>query len=179
MALFDQILGAVNNSTSVAGLNDLLNVVNNSTQAGSLDDLLNIATTVKQLGNSVGVDSSTIQSLLLVVAKEVQSSLQVKEATDGSQSVQDFVNQFAVNSPSSESVNTLFTPDIQAKVTENAAQITNLDVEKIQELLPSLVPLILSFLHKSGNPLLNKFLAIDGDVDIANLLKLATGFLGI
>jgi hypothetical protein len=56
-----------------------------------------------------------------------------------------------------------------------------LNFEKIQELLPSLVPLILSFLQSSGNPFLNKFLDIDGDgdVDIADLLKLASRFLRI
>lgn len=181
MGLFDQILGAVNSSTQVGGLNDLLNVVSNSTQGGGLDDLLNIANTVKQLGNNVGADSSTIQSILSVVGKEVQSSLQVKQATDGTESVQDFVNQFAGTSPNSEAVNTLFSPDIQAKVTENAAQVAGLNVEKIQELLPSLLPLILSFLQSSGNPFLNKFLDIDGDgdVDIADLLKLASRFLRI
>jgi hypothetical protein len=43
------------------------------------------------------------------------------------------------------------------------------------------VPLILSFLQSSGNPFLNKFLDIDGDgdVDIADLLKLASRFLRI
>ena len=112
MGLFDQILGAVNSSTQVGGLNDLLNVVSNSTQGGGLDDLLNIANTVKQLGNNVGADSSTIQSILSVVGKEVQSSLQVKQATNGTESVQDFVNQFAGTSPNSEAVNTLFSPDI-------------------------------------------------------------------
>ena len=51
----------------------------------------------------------------------------------------------------------------------------------IQQLLPSLVPLILSFLQSGGNPLLNQFLDTDGDgdVDIADAIKLASRFLRI
>ncbi|MFN8953228.1 MAG: hypothetical protein ACK5WC_19155, partial [Aphanizomenon sp.] len=72
MGLFDQILGAVGNSNQPAGL----------------DNLLNIATTVQQLGSGLGVDSSTMQSILSVVGKQIQSSLQAKEATEGSEAVQ-------------------------------------------------------------------------------------------
>ena len=68
MGLFDQILGAVSNSN----------------QPGGLDNLINIATTVKQLGNGIGADSSTMQSVLSVVGKQVQSSLQAKQTSDGS-----------------------------------------------------------------------------------------------
>jgi len=165
MGLFDQILGAVSNSN----------------QPGGLDNLVNIATTVKQLGNGIGANSSTMQSILSVVGKQVQSSLQAKQATDGSESVQDLVNQFAGTSPDSEAVNTLFSPDIQAEIAENATQGTNLDVDTIQQLLPSLVPLVLSFLQSGGSPLLNQFLDADGngDVDIADAIKLASRFLRI
>lgn len=165
MGLFDQILGTVSNSN----------------QPGGLDNLVNIAMTVKQLGNGVGVDSSTMQSILSVVGQQVQSSLQTKQASDGSESVQDLVNQFAGTSANSQAVDSLFSPDIQAQVAENAAQVTNLDANTIQQLLPSLVPLLLSFLQSGGNPLLNKFLDVDGDgdVDIADAIKLASRFLRI
>jgi hypothetical protein len=54
-------------------------------------------------------------------------------------------------------------------------------VNTIQQLLPTLVPLILSFLQSGGNPLLNKFLDADGngDVDIMDAIKLASKFLRI
>ncbi|MFM7408076.1 MAG: hypothetical protein ACKO3K_15835 [Cuspidothrix sp.] len=165
MGLFDKILGAINNSN----------------QPGGLDNLVNIAMTVKQLGNGVGANSSTMQSILSVVGKQVQSSLQTKQATDGSQAVQDLVNQFAGTTANSQAVDSLFSPEIQAQVAENAAQKTNLDVNTIQQLLPSLVPLLLSFLQSGGNPLLNQFLDVDGDgdVDIADAIKLASRFLRI
>jgi hypothetical protein len=122
-----------------------------------------------------------MQSVLSVVGKQVQSSLQAKQTSNGSESVQDLVNQFAGTSANSQAVDTLFSPDIQAEVAENAAQGTSLDVNTIQQLLPSLVPLILSFLQSGGNPLLNQFLDADGDgdVDIADAIKLASRFLRI
>jgi len=165
MGLFDQILGAVSNSN----------------QPGGLDNLVNIAMTVKQLGNGVGADSSTMQSVLSVVGKQVQSSLQAKQATDGSESVQELVNQFAGTSANLEAVNSLFSPGTQAQLAEDAAQGTNLDVNTIQQLLPTLIPLVFSFLQSGGNPLLNKFLDVDGDgdVDIADAIKLASRFLRI
>ena len=165
MGLFDQILGAVSNSN----------------QPGGLDNLVNIAMTVKQLGNGIGADSSTMQSILSVVGKQVQSSLQTKQATEGSEAVENLVNQFAGTSADSQAVDSLFSPEIQAQVAKNASQGTNLDVNTIQKLLPSLVPLVLNFLQSGGNPLLNKFLDVDGDgdVDIADAIKLASRFLRI
>lgn len=165
MGLFDQILGAVSNSN----------------QPGGLDNLVNIAMAVKQLGNGVGADSSTMQSILSVVGKQVQSSLQTKQATEGSEAVENLVNQFAGTSADSQAVDSLFSPEIQAQVAKNASQGTNLDVNTIQKLLPSLVPLVLNFLQSGGNPLLNKFLDVDGDgdVDIADAIKLASRFLKI
>ncbi|MDB9307127.1 hypothetical protein PN471_00295 [Aphanizomenon sp. CS-733/32] len=165
MGLFDQILGAVSNST----------------QPGGLDNLVNIATTVKQLGNGVGADSSTMESVLSVVGKQIQSSLQAKQATEGSQAVQELVNQFAGTSANFEAVSSLFSPDSQAQLAEEATQGTNLDVNKIQQLLPTLIPLVFSFLQSGGSPLLNKFLDADGDgdVDIADAIKLASKFLRI
>jgi hypothetical protein len=146
-----------------------------------LDNLVNIATTVKQLGNGVGADSSTMESVLSVVGKQIQSSLQAKQATEGSEAVQELVNQFAGTSANFEAVSSLFSPDSQAQLAEEATQGTNLDVNKIQQLLPTLIPLVFSFLQSGGSPLLNKFLDADGDgdVDIADAIKLASKFLRI
>ncbi|AFZ59990.1 DUF937 domain-containing protein [Anabaena cylindrica FACHB-243] len=164
MGLFDQILGSVTNSN----------------QQGGLGQLVKIANTVQQVSNTTGADTATIQSILTVVGKQVHSSLQEKQATEGTEAVQNLVNQFAGTSPDSQAVNTLFSPAIQQQVAEIAAQRTGLDVGMIQQLLPTLVPLVLSFLQSGGNPLLNKFLDADGDgdVDIADAMKLASRFLG-
>jgi len=165
MGLFDQILGAVSNSNQPAGL----------------DNLLNIATTVQQLGSGLGVDSSTMQSILSVVGKQVQSSLQAKQATDGSEAVQDLINQFAGTSASSQAVDNLFSADIQAKIAENVAQAANVDISTVQGLLPTLIPVVLSFLQSKDNPLLDKVLDanVNIDTEISGVIKLATRFLGI
>lgn len=164
MALFDQILSSVTNSN----------------EEGGLDQLLGIANTIREISNSTGTDTSTMQSLLSVVGKQVHSSLQEKQANDGIEAVTDLVNQFAGISPDLQAVNSLFSPEIQQQVTEIAAERTGLDGEMIQQLLPSLVPLILNFLQSGGNPLLTQFLDADGDgdVDITDALKLASRFLG-
>jgi hypothetical protein len=164
MGLFDQILGAVGNSN----------------QQGGLGQLLSIANTIEQISNSTVTDNSTIQSVLSVVGKQVHSSLQEKQVSEGTEAVENLVNQFAGNSPDSQAVSSLLSPDVQQQVAEKAAQRTGLDAGRIQQLLPTLVPLVLSFLQSGGNQMLNKFLDADGngDVDIADAIKLASRFLG-
>ncbi|MFM2064923.1 MAG: hypothetical protein RLZZ507_4594, partial [Cyanobacteriota bacterium] len=75
MGLFDQILGSVANSD----------------QPGGLGKLLSIANTIQQISNSTGADTSTMQSVLSVVGKQVHSSLQEKQANEGTEAVQGFV----------------------------------------------------------------------------------------
>ncbi|WP_353932290.1 DUF937 domain-containing protein [Okeanomitos corallinicola TIOX110] len=164
MGLFDQILGSVTNSN----------------QPGGLGKLVSIANTIQQISDSTGTDSSTMQSILSVVGKQVHSSLQTKQANEGTEAVENLVNQFAGTSPDSQAVDSLFSPVIQQQVAQIAADRTGLDPALIQQLLPSLVPLVLNFLQSGGNPLLNKFLDADGDgdVDIADAIKLASRFLG-
>ncbi|MBK1987251.1 DUF937 domain-containing protein [Sphaerospermopsis aphanizomenoides BCCUSP55] len=164
MGLFDQILGSVANSN----------------QQGGLGQLVSIANTIQQISNSTGTDTSTMQSVLSVVGKQVHSSLQEKQANEGTEAVQGYVNQFAGTSADSQAVNALFSPAIQQQVAQIAAQRTGLDASLIQQLLPTLVPLVLNFLQSGGNPLLNQFLDADGDgdVDIADAIKLASRFLG-
>jgi hypothetical protein len=164
MGLFDQILGAVGHSN----------------QQGGLGQLLSIANTIQHISNVNITDNSTIQLVLSVVGKQVHSSLQEKQVSEGIEAVENLVNQFAGNSPDSQAVISLFSPDVQQQVAEKAAQLTGLHVGIIQQLLPTLVPLVLSFFQSGGNPMLNKFLDADGngDVDIADAIKLASRFLG-
>ncbi|NES99473.1 MAG: DUF937 domain-containing protein [Sphaerospermopsis sp. SIO1G2] len=164
MGLFDQILG------SVAG----------SQEAGGMGQLIGIANTINQISNSTGADTSTIQSVLSVVGKQVHSSLQQKQADQGMEIVESLVNQFAGTNPDSEAVDSLFSSSTQQQVSEVAAERTGLDPALIQQLLPTLVPLVLNFLQAGGNPLLTQFLDADGDgdVDITDAIQLASRFLG-
>jgi uncharacterized protein YidB (DUF937 family) len=173
MGLFDQILGAVANPN----------------QQGSLAQIGSIINTVQQLSDRTGADSTTIQSVLGIVGNYVRSSLQEKQATVGNEEAQAVVNQYAGTSPNPQAVDSLFSPEIQQQVAETVAQRTGLDAGTIQQLLPSIVPVVLNFLQvganaqnpqTGGNSVLSSFLDADrdGDVDIADAIQLASQYIG-
>ncbi len=161
MGLFDQILGAAEN-------------------AGQLGELAQMG---NMLANS-GADSSTMQSALSVVGNQVRSALQEKQANEGAGAVEALINQFAGTSPNPQAVTSLFSGAMQDQVIDNVAQRTGLDLSQIQQMLPMLVPVILNFLKAGGsqlasNPILSGFLDTDGDgdVDMADLMKLASQYM--
>ncbi len=172
MGLFDQVLGAINNP-------------NQQASSGQLGDIIS---TVQQLSNNSNTDPSTVQSALSVVGKYARSALQEKRVNEGTQQTQDFVNQYAGTQPSSQAVNFLFnTPQIQ-QITQEVASRTGLNAGTIQSMLPFLVPLVLKFLQsgnntqnpQGSNPVLNSFLDADGDgdVDIADAMRMAGRYIG-
>jgi hypothetical protein len=172
MGLFDQILGAIDNPDQQAS-------------PGQLGEILS---TVQQLSNNANTDPSTIQNVLSVVGGYARSALQEKRATEGEQQTQEFVNQFAGTHPSTQAVNLLFNaPQIQ-QIVQQVAGRTGLGADTIQAMLPILVPLVLKFLQtgnntsnpQGSNPVLNSFLDADGDgdVDIADAMKMAGRYFG-
>lgn len=172
MSLFDQILGAIDNP-------------NRQASPSQLGDILS---TVQQLSNNAHTDPSTIQSVLSVVGSYARSALQQKRTNDGEQQTQEFVNQFGGTQPSTQAVQLLFgAPQIQQIVQEIASR-TGLSSGTIQAMLPILVPIVLKFLQtgsstspgQGSNPVLNSFLDADGDgdVDIADALKMAGRYMG-
>jgi hypothetical protein len=172
MGLFDQILGAIDNPDQQAS-------------PGQLGEILS---TVQQLSNNANTDPSTIQNVLSVVGGYARSALQQKRATEGEQQTQEFVNQFAGTHPSTQAVNLLFNaPQIQ-QIVQQVAGRTGLGADTIQAMLPILVPLVLKFLQtgnntsnpQGSNPVLNSFLDADGDgdVDIADAMKMAGRYFG-
>lgn len=172
MGLFDQIMNAVNDPNLQAN-------------AGQLAGIFG---TMQQLGNNQGADASTMQSAMSVVGGFVRSALQEKQAEGGNDAVQNLVNQFGGTSPSTAAVTALFGSQLQP-IIEAVAQRTGLDPNTIQQMLPTLVPLVLNFLktgaptqdsQAGSNPVLNSFLDSDGDgdVDIADAMRMAGGFLG-
>ncbi|GET37494.1 DUF937 domain-containing protein [Microseira wollei] len=171
MGLFDQIMNAVNDPNLQAN-------------AGQLAGIFG---TMQQLGNNQGADASTMQSAMSVVGGFVRSALQEKQAEGGNDAVQNLVNQFGGTSPNIAAVTALFGSQLQP-IIEAVAQRTGLDPNTIQQMLPTLVPLVLNFLktgaptqdQAGANPVLNSFLDADGDgdVDIADAMRMAGGFLG-
>ncbi|BAZ06782.1 hypothetical protein [Calothrix sp. NIES-3974] len=173
MGLFDQILGAVANPT----------------QQGSMEQIGSILNIVQQMSGNVGSDPSSMQSVMSVVGEQVRNVLQQKCASEGEGAVQSLVNQFAGTTANPQAVSSLFTPEMQQQVAQMAAQRTGLDVSMIQQALPTIVPMILNLLNtgasnqnpeQGGNPVLQSFLDADGDgdVDIADVMRLASQHLG-
>ncbi|MCF4967438.1 DUF937 domain-containing protein [Nostoc sp. CMAA1605] len=171
MGLFDQILSAVNNPNLQGNMGQIEGIIN----------------TVQDLSTTTGTDPGTIQSVIGVVGNYVRAALQQKQASQGNESAQALVNQYAGNSFDPQAVNALFSPDKQQQVAGIAAQHTGLDANTIQQLLPIVVPLVLNFLQSgsnvqnaqtAGNPVLNNFLDADGDgdVDIADAIQLASRY---
>ncbi len=172
MGLFDQILGAIDNPH----------------QQGSSGQLGDILGTVQQLSNNANTNPSTIQSILSIVGGHARSALQQKRATAGHQQTQEFVNQFSGNHPSNQAVNLLFSaPQIQ-QIVQEVARRTGLDAGTIQAMLPILVPIVLKLLQtgtnnqnpQGSNSVLDTFLDADrdGDVDVADALRMAGQYLG-
>ncbi|NRB08928.1 MAG: DUF937 domain-containing protein [Richelia sp.] len=161
MGLFEQILGAVGDA----------NQLGNLAQIGSM------------LANT-GADSSAMQSVLSVVGNQVRSTLQEKQANEGTEVVQFLVNKFAGTSPNPQAVSSLFSPGTQQQVVETISQRTALDMSQIQQMLPNLVPVVMNFL-KAGNyqggtnPILASILDNDGDgdVELADLMQLASRYM--
>lgn len=172
MGLFDQILSAIDNPNQQASSNQVANVLN----------------TLQQVNNSHGTSSSATQTAVSVVGNYVRSALQQKQAVAGHEQAQAIVNNYSGTHPNLEAVQTLFTPEQQQQVAQDAAQRSGLDVSMVQSLLPILVPLVLNLLQsgastqspgQGSNPVLNAFLDgdRDGDVDIGDVMGLAGQFL--
>ncbi len=174
MSLFNSILGAIANP----------NAVGNADQLGAIFD------TVQQLAGSQGGDASANSAVMSAVGSVVRSALQEKQATGGADMVQGLIGQFAGTSPNPAAVSALFGQGQQEQVAQMVAQRTGMDVSQIMAILPMAVPLVLNLLHTgssasgqpgaAGNPVLNAFLDGDGDgdVDLGDLMKQASRFLG-
>ncbi len=173
MGLFDQIINAIDNP-------------NQEGNTGQLGDILN---TVQQISGSTGTDSSTMQSAVGIVGNYVRSALQEKQNTEGSEAAQEVVNQYGGTSPNTQAVDSLFPPFIQQQVADVVSQRTGLDTGMVQQLLPTLVPLVLNLLksganaqssQEGGNSVLNSFLDSDndGDIDIMDAMQMASRYLG-
>ncbi|MEB3886577.1 DUF937 domain-containing protein [Lyngbya sp. CCY1209] len=172
MGLFDQIVGALNDPQAQAN-------------AGQLGNLIN---TAQQLSTQLGASPETTQTLMSVAGGYVRSALQEKRSQEGDESVQTFVNEHGGTNPDPVAVQGLFSPQQQNQLIETVCQRTGLDSQTIQSLLPMVVPMILNFLQtgtntqnprQAQNPVLSGFLDADGDgdVDMADTLKMASKFL--
>ena len=173
MGLFDQIINAVGNPE----------------KQGSMEQIGNLINTVQQLSGNAGADQSTMQSAMSIVGNFVRSSLQEKRAAQGDEAVQSLVNEHGGTSANPQAVSSLFSPQMQQQLSEAVSQRTGLDMNTIQSMLPMLVPVVLNLLktgagsqnpQQANNPVLNSFLDADGDgdVDMADMMQMASRYMG-
>lgn len=173
MGLFDQIISAVGNPE----------------KQGSMEQIGNVINTVQQLSGNAGADKSTMQSAMSIVGNFVRSSLQEKRVAQGEEAVQSLVNEHGGTSPNPQAVSSLFSPQMQQQISEAVSQRTGLDMNTIQSMLPMLVPMVLNLLktgassqnpQQGNNPVLNSFLDADGDgdVDMADMMQMASRYMG-
>jgi hypothetical protein len=187
MGLFDQIASAIDNPNQQANPNQLNNILN----------------VVQQLGGSRGIDPSTTQNMLSIVGSHVRSALQEKRSIAGGDRAEALVEQYGGTTPDPRAVQSVFTPQQQQAVVQDAVQRTGLNSSLIQSLLPILVPIVLNLLQSGAanrgqqgapypnsnpnpnqgtgsNSVLGAFLDADrdGEVDIGDAISIASQFLG-
>lgn len=167
--------------------NQILDAVNSPERQASWGQVGTIVDTVQQLSNNYQTNPDNVQSALSIVGNYTRSALQQQRLKGGESQAQQIVNQYGGVSRNSQVVQALFNmPQIEQMVMEIEKR-TGLRGDTIQGMLPVLVPLVLNFL-KTGNhsqnslgsnPVLNQFLDADGDgdVDMADAIKMAMGHL--
>ncbi|NET46870.1 YidB family protein [Okeania sp. SIO2B3] len=172
MGLFDQIVGAINNPN----------------QEASTSQLSSILGTVQQLSGNLGGNSGATQVAMSILGGHVRSALQQKREESGNGAVQAIINQFAGTNPNPQAVASLFSANQITEIVQSISEKTGFDLSQIQNLLPTLVPLILNLLktgndtqnpNQASNNVLNSFLDADGDgdVDISDMMGMASRFL--
>ena len=172
MSLFNQIINALDNPEQEANTNQL---------GGILD-------TVQQLSGNYQTQPSAIESAMSVVGNFTRSSLRQQRNQRGDNQVQQLINSFGGNRASSQALNALFSSSQLQDMTRQISSRTGLDARSIQSMLPILVPLVLNMLKTgrntktagAGNNVLNSFLDTDGDgdVDVADAMRMASRHLG-
>ncbi|NEO82697.1 MAG: DUF937 domain-containing protein [Spirulina sp. SIO3F2] len=166
-------------------VNALLGAIDNPNQQASGSQLGGILNTVSQLSQANSASPDAMQAAMGIVGKYVQSSLKDKREHDGAAAAQSLVNQYSGTQPNAAVVTALLGSAQAQNLINEVSEKTGLPAGTIQALLPSLIPLVLQFLQSGAsldggnNELLNAFLDKDGDgdVDIADMMKMAGQFM--
>jgi hypothetical protein len=166
--------------------NQVIQALDNPNQQASTGQVAGILETLGQVSRTQQNDPKTLESALSVVGKYVRSSLQEKRAEGGEAQAQSLVNSYSGTQPNQQAVQALFSlPKIQ-QMSQEIETRTGINPGTVQNLLPILVPLALNFLktgtstqNQQANTVLSSFLDADqdGDVDLADALRMASGYL--
>ncbi len=178
MGLFNHILDAIDNPQAEANPSQLSGILN----------------TVNTLGRNSKANPDSIQSAMSVVGKYTKNALRQQRQRRGQAGVENLISQYGGTNPNNQIVRTLFSaPQLQGLMREIEAR-TGMSHGTVRKILPFLVPLVLNLL-KTGNrgntmgsnigagmgsnSVLSGFLDTDGDgdVDVADALKLARRYM--
>ena len=170
MGLFDKVLQAIDDP-------------NRQASGANLGQIFN---TVQQISQQQNANSDTMQQAVSILGQFVRSSLQETRTTQGEAAAQQLVNQ---GSQAGASVlGQLFSGDQQQRLAQTISERTGLNSAQIQSMLPMLIPVVMKLLSsgssnqpgEGNNTVLNAFLDADGDgdVDMGDMLKMASRFAG-
>lgn len=172
MGIFNQILEAIDSPEREASNNQL----------GSILD------TVQQLSGSYQTNPSAVESAMSIVGNYTKSALKQQRNQGGASQVTQMLSQFGGTQASPQVLSSLFGSSQLQNMIAQITSRTGLNARTVQSMLPILVPLVLNLLRtgnkrnnvQAGNPVLNSFLDSDGDgdVDISDMMAMASRHLG-
>ena len=168
--------------------NQILSAINNPQQEASDNQLGSILDTVQQLSGNYQTNPSAVESAMSIVGSYTKSALQQQRNQGGAAQVNQMLNQFGGTQASPQVLSALFGSSQLQSMIAQISQRTGLNSQTIQSMLPILVPLVLNLLKtgnnksnaQGGNPVVNSFLDSDGDgdVDISDMITMASRHLG-
>ncbi|MCC0179719.1 DUF937 domain-containing protein [Waterburya agarophytonicola K14] len=168
--------------------NQILSAIDNPEQEASTNQLSSILDTVQQLSGSNQANPDAIQSAMSIVGNYTKSALQQKRNNGNMGQVNQLVNQFGGTQANSQVLSALFSNSQLQDMIQQISSRTGLNSKTIISLLPILVPLVLNLLKtgnkrgnvQANNPVVNGFLDSDGDgdVDLADAMRMASRYLG-
>lgn len=168
--------------------NQIVSAIDNPEQEASNNQLSSILDTVQQLSGNYQANPSAVESAMSIVGNYTKSALQQQRNQGGTTQVNQMLKQFGGTQASPQVLSALFgSSQLQSMITQ-ISQRTGLNSQTIQSMLPILVPLVLNLLKtgnqkgnlQGGNPVLNSFLDSDGDgdVDVSDMMTMASRYLG-
>lgn len=167
----------------------LSSALGNPSQRANPDDMTNILGTVQRTASQHGANPAIAPTLLSTVGSFVRSALNDRRRERGPGEAEALVDRYGGLQPNPQAVESLFSPQEQARLERSVSQETGLQANVVQAMLPLLVPLVLKFLQGGSpaqaggagtNSLLSSFMDADrdGDVDIGDALRMVQGFKG-
>jgi Bacterial protein of unknown function (DUF937) len=166
---------------------EVLNAVNSHKQQASADQLSALTNSIQQLTSQHGMDASGTQAIMSAVGRFLRPALQQQGEALGGAQLENLIGQLAGGNDSLGALQTLLPPPVQQEMIQGIARQTGMPQNVVQGVLPSLVPMVMNFLHLGANipgsrglnPILQAFLNRDrnGDTDLGDMMKFASRFL--